>query len=505
MQSHHKVLFQQAFTLHRQGKTREASKIYLDLIEEGNRSADVLHLYGLSLHELGDQSGALPYIKKAIAMAPDNSLYRKNLAVVFSKLGRTEDTVEQYRKILKIDPDNLEAHQSLAFHLRELRDHTAGLLHAERALELEPGHSATWNNAGNLLNDLGRIEDARLHYRKAVDHDPRNGQAWANLASVTKFRQPSEVALMEKVLCQGELSSTQEGQLCFALGKAWKDIGKPELAFPYYEKANRRVPSHFPWEQFETYVDDLGKLFQADTFAGYPRSKSTERPIFIVGMMRSGTSLVEQILSTHPALCGVGERPELARLIGNIPDYPKTLRQDTEPLTKIANTYRDLINPFKDTNTRSVDKMMTNFLHIGMISLLFPKAKIIHTERNPYAVGLSIFCQNFAKPQGWTSSLDDIGRYYTSYRKMMDHWAAHSPLEIHTVRYEELLSSFEKNTRDLFTYCEEEWPEDCLEFHENRNVVKTASNWQVRQPLNPDNREKWRAFEPYLTDLDKWV
>ena len=506
MQSHHKTGFNKAFSLHQKGNFTEAADIYRGLICDGSESADLFHLYGLALHQTGKNEDALLYIKKAVSISPDSTVYLQNLAIVYRDLGNQKEVVNLYREILKINPDHLEAHRNLALYLRSFREHEEALIHGRRALKIDPNHSATWNNMGNLFNDLGQIDEAHEHYQKSVKLSPCYGQAWANLSTVTKYRDDSDIRKMETILASRDLPPTEAGQMCFALGKAYKDLGRPDDAFPYYVRANKSVSSSFPWERFESYLEDIKDAFSHEFFDCRKYIDSDVSPIFIVGMIRSGTSLAEQILSSHPEICGVGERPELANLTQLIENYPRGVPGATHHrLSKIAKQYVDAINQFKNSRFRSADKMMTNYLHIGIISLLFPHARIVHMKRNPYAVGLSIFCQNFSKPPGWTSSLDDIGRYYANYHGMMNHWESHSPIKIHTVVYEELLSDPERVTRNLFAYCGEKWTADCLNFHKNRNVVQTASNWQVRQPLNRKNGEKWRAFEPFLSDLDKWL
>ncbi|MEO0414528.1 MAG: sulfotransferase [Verrucomicrobiota bacterium] len=304
-----------------------------------------------------------------------------------------------------------------------------------------------------------------------------------------------------------DLSEKDAGQLSFALGKAYNDLGVAEKAFPYYQRANQSIDVSFPWEQFEAYLKSQREIYTQAFFDKAPRAAESDfAPVFIVGMLRSGTSLLEQIIAAHSQFCGIGERPELAKVTQRIPDYPHSAPKLTaEQLKQLAGHYETDIAPHRQNDLRPVDKMMTNFMHLGFIALLFPNAKIVHTRRHPCAVALSCFFQNFAHQPGWTTSIDGIGRYYALYEKMMDHWAAHLPLPIHHLSYEALLADPEPETRRLIEFCGADWEPACLEFHKNRSVVQTASNWQVRQPLNRSNAEKWRRYEPYLDDLKPWI
>lgn len=511
MNTYQQAEFSRAVSAQQNGDINVAIEVYRKLYQEDVRTVDLLHLYGVGLHQTGQHNQAVPLLKEALTRSPKNLPIHINLAIVYKALGRIKACVKQYQTVLSIDPDHLEALQSLVFHLRELRCHEQAIEYAKRALATAPNHDQTHNNTGNLYNDIGDLAQAQDHYRKAVAINPKNGQAWANFATTKKFSETDREVIedMQSILNAGDLPPAQASQLNFAIGKAYKDLNDPDSAFPYYRRQHELMPAtNFPWHSFETYLAEVRSVYTADYFASLTSLDRQDSPVFIVGMLRSGTSLLERILAAHSGFCGIGERPEIARLTQRIESYPKVVPKIPDQVVQqLADLYLQQVRQHYDrSRQRPVDKMMTNFMHIGFIYRLFPNAKIIHAKRHPYAVCLSCYLQNFAQPPGWAKSLDDIGRYYRNYQQMMAFWAEHFPSEsIIDVAYEDLLESPETEIRRMLKFCEVPWEDACLTFHRSKGVVKTASNWQVRQPLNQRNAEQWRKFESYLGDLDKWL
>ncbi len=529
-----------ACQLQQAGRIPEALVIYEEILRENSIHPDALHLAGLSHHQMGNAEAALPLLQKAVEQIPGSALYRSNLALVLvqanqlanaeqearraiqldanqvtahvslglclTRTGQLKDAGRAYQSALAIDPDCFDAHNNLAKIFRDLREHDTALEHGISATKLQPQNCFIQNNLANIYNDLGELDKARTHYEKAIELKPTYGQAWSNWSHTLKFgangfeAASGRIPEMENLLKQANLSSTDRGNLLFALAKAHKDYERHDEAVPLYEEANRLLcPRPFPFDQYRSYLQKIRLDQTRGTLSNAPSSGNEAAPIFIIGMLRSGTSLTEQILSSHSMLGGVGERKDVAVLTNGL-----SIRGlATGQLSRLSETYLKNIAAFHKQEERPVDKMMTNFLHLGFIFLLFPKAKIIHIKRQAYDVCLSCFFQNFATAPAWASSLEAVGKYYALYEEMMEHWKNELLKPVFELQYEDLVSRPEQTIRGLLEYCEVPWEENCLNFYESKHPVQTASNWQVRQKLHTGSVGNWKRYEKFLAPLKK--
>lgn len=376
---------------------------------------------------------------------------------------------------------------------------------------------------GSALIDVGQFKDAVANLEQAIELQATFGSAYRDLASLARQGEytfdEAQIRDIESLIEQGQMPPDQAGELQYTLGDILDTRGDHAAAFEAYERANTSryqllsaAGAAFNAEYFEQTVDATIATFDKAFFEQTrPWGNATEQPVFVVGMPRSGTTLTEQILGSHPNIIGVGERRDIALLAGELPDatgggeYPGCVRNITETLiSQFAQRYLDNIDHTNSETLRFVDKTPTNFLLLGLIIALFPKAKVVHCQRDPRDVALSCYFQSFANVD-WSHRLEDIGTFYRGYQRVMRHWQDHLPVPIHNLEYERLVSDNDATCRELLAFCDVPWSDDCLNFHRQKGAVKTASRVQVRQPLNTRSVQRWKPYEPQLALLTRFL
>ncbi|MFT5522569.1 MAG: tetratricopeptide (TPR) repeat protein [Pirellulaceae bacterium] len=537
---------QQALKLHQQGQLDAALQQYERLLKQQPNSADVLHLRGLIEHQRGHFAAAVPWIQKAIQVEPKVAVYHANIAEALRQADRIPEAVQHlnqavsldpnfapafnslgivsrlngdydqslkfYKRALLLNPKLADAHINLGLLYRDLGDHKAALKHCQEGLKLAPRNAAGFNNLANVHKDLGQIDEAIVNYQKAIELNPSFGQAYSNLSQSRRHNEElrGEVEKMEQVLAKVPLSDDSKSHVHFAIGKAYDDLKEYDKAFPHFAKGNSIIPLRFATDKFVAYVDSIIATYNQQFFDNNSiRGSESEFPVFIIGMPRSGTSLIEQILASHPQAAGVGERKEIALILPKIdahfkrnPAYPMSMPQYTAEMAKThAEQYEKDIRRQAGSVDRIVDKMMTNFLHVGLISLLYPNAKIIHSIRHPLDTCLSCYFQDFSHRPAHTFDLKTLGLYYRQYVRVTEHWQKSCPLEILDVHYEQVVNDSEATCRKMVEHCGLAWNDACLDFHKTERVVQTASSWQVRQPINKRSVERWRHYDDQLGAL----
>ncbi|MFT7644164.1 MAG: tetratricopeptide (TPR) repeat protein [Pirellulaceae bacterium] len=537
---------QQALKLHQQGQLDAALQQYERLLQQQPNSADVLHLRGLIEHQRGRFAAAVPFIQKAIAAAPNVAVYHANVAESLRHANRVPEAIQHLNKAIQLDPNfapafnslgivsrlNGDHDQSLKFYkraiqlnpkladahinlgllYRDLAEHELAIKHCQEGLKLAPRNASGYNNLANVYKDLGQIDKAIENYEKAIQLSPAFGQAYSNLAQSRRHTEElrGEVEKMEQVLAKVPMNDDSKSHVHFAIGKASDDLKEYDKAFSHFEKGNSILPLRFATEKFVEYVDRIIDTYSKEFFENNSiRGSESEFPVFIIGMPRSGTSLLEQILASHPKAAGVGERKEIAMILPKIdahfkhnPAYPLSMPQYSTEMAKThADQYEKDMKKLVGPVDRIVDKMMTNFLHVGLISLLFPNAKIIHSMRHPLDTCLSCYVQDFSHRPAHTFDLKTLGLYYRQYVRVTKYWQETCPVEILDVHYEDVVNDPEATCRKMIEHCGLEWDEACLDFHKTKRVVQTASSWQVRQPINPRSLQRWRNYEQHLGPL----
>jgi len=367
-------------------------------------------------------------------------------------------------------------------------------------------------NLGITLKESGQRDTAVKSLEKALAIQPNYVKAHHSLSSIKKFtKNDSQITLMQSLLSNSDLSQSERIQLCFALAKANENLGNQDEQFKFLHEGNRLCK-----EKLNFSLDDSKNLFSfiKELFSTLPTvieqslsfEPSTKRPIFIVGMPRSGTTLVEQIISSHHAVYGAGELTTLPTVVG--PIARDHLTQNTNlsdsNFLSIRQQYLDALSRFDVPENVITDKLPLNFQYIGFILSAFPEAKIVHLKRDARATCWSIYKNNFhQKAIYYGNDIDDLAGFYGLYVELMDFWHQLFPDKIYDICYEDLTTNQEEETRKLLQYCELDWDENCLNFHTNKRAVKTASSLQVREKMYQGSSEAWKKHEAYLQPLIK--
>jgi tetratricopeptide (TPR) repeat protein len=376
-----------------------------------------------------------------------------------------------------------------------------------RALLLAPDNNRLKSLLGETLIDLGRIKEAAGQFREILAKDPQHIGAIVGLASAREAgEEEGDFERFEFALKDESLDASNRAALHMALGQIYDHRKKPHEAFQHFMKANELEKSDFSLAAFRQQIDDAISFFTPFFFMSRKGFGSdSERPILVVGMPRSGTTLTEQILSSHPMIEGGGELPDLKRLHDSAAP-PAQWRHRMTALThakcsELAAHYLAELDRHSRTALRVVDKMPHNFLLLGFIALLFPKARIIHCRRDPMDNCVSCYTHRFNKAHAYSTDMKTLGLYYREYRRLMHHWRKVLPLKMFELDYEEMIADQESMSRRLIDFAGLEWNDACLNFHETERTVRTLSRWQVRQPIYKSSVQRWRKYDEFLGPL----
>lgn len=490
------------------GQPRQAIDTLVALTEE---VPDELFYYArlaALLESLGDLNGAIGHYERLLARQPGLGTAHYNLALLYRKLRRFEDAKRSYQAAIDAGIDRVEeVYSNLGVLYSDLHQRDKAQASYEQALEANDSYIPAMFNLAGLLEEGGNREQATQLYERILEIDPRHWQALARLAYGRKAgpdEQEIVKALRKGINDAGDDVFGKES-LYFALGKVLDEQGRFKEAFDAYVEANELGKLRCP--QFD-------KLMVREVFGEYIQwfsparlellsTARKESPIFICGMFRSGTTLVEQMLASHPAVAGGGELDYISWIVEQqLKPFPEMLTKLSEAeMSGLADEYLDRVrNLFPDVE-HITDKRPDNFLYLGLIKILFPGARIIYTTRDPMDNCLSVYFQQMANGLSYSTDLEYLGHYYKLHRELMSHWIKCFPGNIHTVSYEELVGSPEPVLRKLLDFLGLEWDDRCLEFTGAGNLVKTPSVWQVREGLYTTSAGRWRNYEPYLDEL----
>ncbi len=466
-----------------------------------------------ALRDLGRIEEAVGRYRLALALDPAFAEGYHYLGLTLLEKGRAADAVPLLRKAVSLNPRYTEAELTLAHALDLTGDGEGALAVYRGVLARDPKNVAAHNNLANILKNLGRFDEASAHYREALAAQPEHTLAYYNLSRTGKGEPgPGDAKAMQKLLEDPKLGKEERMSLHYGLGKIFDDLGDVERAFEHYTKAKAiddRAPP-FDGDEHTRLVDRTIATFTTELFSRRKGLGSdSEMPVFIVGMPRSGTTLVEQILGSHPRVYAAGELNQIGqfaerlnRKYQGVATYPEAAAKlDAVGAVQGAEEYLAALKPKAGGALRVTDKMPFNFMHLGLIALLFPKARVVHCRRDPMDNCLSCYFQYFTSVIPFTRDLRALGRYHADYRRLMDHWQKVLPLPILDVPYEEMVADQEGLSRRLLQFCGLEWDDACLGFHKTERTVKTASNWQVRQPIYKTSIGRWRAYEKFLGPL----
>lgn len=455
-----------------------------------------------------DDAAAL--LERSLALAPGFAAARHSYALVLYEQNRTGEALAEIERLLADAPRDPLYLNLKANVLGRAGDHARAIEAFETVLADYPSNPRICMAYGDALKTAGRTDDGIAAYRRSLALAPGFGEAWWSLANLKTFRfSPADVAAMQAGLARADATDDDRLHLHFALGMALEYDGQYEESFEHYSQGNRirRAGINYDAEATTGFVRRMSALFTAE-FVAQRRGRGCEDgdPIFIVGLPRSGSTLVEQILASHSAVEGTMELPNVAGLVrslGSRGPYPGSLAQlGTGECESLGERYlRQTRLHRKEGTPRFIDKMPNNWMHVGLIHLMLPNARIIDVRRDPMACCWSCFRQHFARGQHYTYSLEDLGRYYRDYAELMAHFDTVLPGRVHRVVYERLVEDTEGEVRRLLEHCGLPFEESCLSFHQNARAVATASSEQVRRPMYRDALEAWRRYEPWLEPL----
>ena len=446
-------------------------------------------------------------LRRALELAPEFGAARANLATLLYKQNRATEALAELDVLIPDDPTNVGHANLKAASLAKLGGFTEAIALYREVLTRVPDQPKVWMSLGHMLKTVGQLDDGVAAYRSALAIAPALGEVWWSLANLKTVRfGADDVAAMTTALGRDDLSDEDRFHLDFALGKAFEDAKDAARAFAHYRAGNALRRKHLAWDAdaLTAMVDRSIALCDADFFAsreGY--GDPATDPIFVVGMPRSGSTLVEQILASHSAVEGTSELPDIPALARVGDRYPMTIAElSAEACAEAGAAYLERTRVQRRADrARFIDKLPNNWLHVPFIRLILPNATIIDTRRHPIGCCFSNFKQHFARGQAFSYSLTDMGRYYRDYVRLMTHLDTVQPSRVHRVDYESMVDDPETEIRALLAACGLPFEAACLTFHTTDRAVRTPSSEQVRQPIFRGGVEGWQDFVPYLGEL----
>ena len=460
---------------------------------------------------LGRRSDAENLLRRALELAPGWAAARANLATLLHRMHRSTEALAELDKIETLEGMDDAQRNLRAAVLGQLGGYDEAIALYREVLERHPHQPKVWMSLGHMLKTVGDTDEAIAAYRYALGTAPTLGEVWWSLANLKTVRfADTDIAAMAAALEKDELSEDDRLHLQFALGKAHEDRHEDEQAFAHYAEGNRIRAGqlHYDAQIMTSHVEECEAVFTREFLevrkdAGF----DSPDPIFVLGMPRAGSTLIEQILSSHPAVEGTMELHDIIALTQRFgrseSRYPRNLRDlPDEELRALGREYLDRTRVHRTSQKPFfVDKMPNNWAHLGFIRLILPNAKIIDARRHPLACGFSNFKQHYARGQAFSYALETIGLYYRDYVRLMAHFDRVAPGAVHRVIHERLVAEPESEIRQLLDYLGLPFDEACLRFHETRRPVRTASSEQVRRPISAEGVDHWKRFEAWLGPL----
>lgn len=531
-----------AFVRHKKGELEFANGVYRQVLTQYPDHAAALHYLGLIAQQTGNSPQAAQLLRRSIELDPTDPRAHNHLGQVHVALNDKRAAAACFERALQIDPHHVDSLNNLA-NVTKVRDLVQAIALYRRALELNPnaafaaynlakalgeysafdealtlyeraialdhGHLQARHNLGVLLEQKGRFEAAIQQYLAVRQIDPKHASSLANLISIRNYEpDPQMVRDAEELLSAAKVSDDDRIKLHHGLGKHYDRMAEYDRAFRHFAGSKailkRRIPD-FDIDGVVKTFDRAIRAFSHEAFAATnERGNDSQRPIFIVGMPRSGTTLAEQILASHPRIFGAGELQEIPKIVNSLrPEYPQCVASmDRAALMSLAAGYLAVLDDRAGPDAlRVTDKLPVNFIHLGMIATLFPQARVIHCRRDPLDIGLSCFMELFELERDYTTDLENFGHYFLQHERLMTHWRATLPIPIHELRYEELVANSEVASRALVAHCGLEWDLACLEYQKTERTVQTPSRWQVRQPIYRRSVGRWRHYAIQMAPL----
>jgi tetratricopeptide (TPR) repeat protein len=493
------------------GRLKLAEETYKKVIKKDKDNIDALRLLGLLAFKTKDYDISERLFMRVLEIDPTFSLAWDNLAKLFRVQNKLSKSIPAFENLIKLDPYNFEALVSLGTIYIKLSKYHQGINLYEKSLTIKPENPRVYLSLGHALKTIGQREKSEIAYHNAIKFYPFSGEAYWSLANLKTYKFSKKEISNMKLAINKNIHPNEQIQMHFALAKALESNNQFEDSFNHYKEGNwlQRKQIKYNSEEYKLSIDDVITFFKSnkDIFKSRANIKNDD-PIFILGLPRSGSTLIEQILSSHSLIDGTQELPNIMaisrdiKLIDPNNGYPNNLMDiDTSSFNDFGQKYIDETRWARSSKPFFIDKMPNNFVHIGLIKLILPNAKIIDARRNPMDACFSCFKQYFAKGQHFTYDLDDIARYYKDYLRLMDFWNELFPREIFTINYEDIINNPNKKIRELLNFCNVEFESSCLDFHKSKRPVKTASSEQVRQPMYKTGLDYWKNYRNNLDIL----
>ena len=500
-------------------RSEEAETVYRKALELAPHNPDTLDNLALTVKDLERLDEAADLLRRALIIEQNSDKIHVHYGAVLLDQKKVEEAAAAAERSLALNPNNHDTENLLGRIAFERGDLYSALKHYRRALALKPDLADAYNNMGNVLKELGELREAEAAYLEALRLDPNVAGVYVNLADSKTFAvDDPHLAAMEALAAKSEgLSKVDRMQIDFALGKAYADLQDYPRSFRHLHAGNAAKRATIAYDETAAFAlfDDIERIFAPDMIKAKAGSGDPSPvPIFVVGMPRSGTTLIEQIIASHPMVHGAGELPTFNEVIltvrgtdgGTIP-YPAFVAAlDRDALRQIGRDYVARLSEFarqqaSTTVQRVTDKMPSNYYFLGLIHLALPHAKIIHTIRDPVDTCVSCFSKLFSAEQNHTYELAELGRYYARYQRLMKHWRRVLPGSFLDVRYEDVVADLEGAARRIIAYCGLPWDDRCLSFHRTERPIRTASATQVRKPIYNSAVGRWRVYENQLEPL----
>jgi len=500
-----------------QGKGDEAMDCYRQAVAVKPDFAKAHGNLGNLLMSKGRLEEALVCYQNVLAIDPGSFVAYNNMGNALRLQNRWQEAVDSYRQAVQLNRDYVEVHVNLGTILMEQGQLDEALERFRYALTLDPGHVRAAAGVARVYESLGDFETAYAGLQPFLASGKENVDVALAFAALCRHihRCDEAIAMMERLLGPSAppIGVYERVLLHFDLGRLLDAAAEYDRAFAHYSQGNAlkiNQTKRFDPKKHAADVDKIIEAYSAEFMSGAPHAtNASQLPIFIVGMPRSGTSLVEQILASHPQVFGGGELADMSRIADSLPGvlgtqlpYPQCIAAITsERCDILSQRYLERLRMLSQDADRVTDKMPSNFFHLGLIALLFPKARVIHCVRDPLDTCLSCYFQNFAQGNSYSLDLRYLGGYYRQYQRLMNHWTAVLDVPMMEVRYEELIANQETLSREMIEFCGLSWDEQCLKFYQTARVVATASYDQVRRPLYRKSSGRWKNYERHLGPL----